>query len=274
MAHILDEFISQPESEPVFYKRTLPDSCVSFSSREGKTIFEEALLSGHMECYFKLASQFRTQDEPAFCGLSTLVMVLNALEIDPGKVWKRPWRWYHESMLNCCVPIAVMEKEGITMDQFISMAENNCLETRLTYVDETASLKAFRTIIHNYTKQDESVITLSYSRSVLSQTGDGHFSPVGGYHPSRDLVLILDTARFKYPPYWVPVSLLFEAMQAKDNSTEAMQSLTNPEDLLLNVNSAIVNPYDGFAHGAQGIRQYHRKDEEKILPHKRACYDI
>ncbi|CAG2213498.1 unnamed protein product [Mytilus edulis] len=55
---------------------------------------------------------------------------------------------------------------------------------------------------------------------------------------------------------------------------EAMQSLTNPEDLLLNVNSAIVNPYDGFAHGAQGIRQYHRKDEEKILPHKRACYDI
>lgn len=219
MAHVFDKFISQPESEPVFYKRTLPDSCVSFSSREGKTIFEEALLSGHMECYFKLASQFRTQDEPAFCGLSTLVMVLNALEIDPGKVWKRPWRWYHESMLNCCVPIAVMEKEGITMDQFISMAENNCLETSLTYVDETASLKAFRAVIHNYTKQDESVITLSYSRSVLSQTGDGHFSPVGGYHPSRDLVLILDTARFKYPPYWVPVSLLFEAMQAKDNST-------------------------------------------------------
>ena len=53
-----------------------------------------------------------------------------------------------------------------------------------------------------------------------------------------------------------------------------MQSLTNPEDLLLNVNSAIVNPYDGFAHGAQGIRQFHRKDEEKIHPHERTCYDI
>lgn len=31
-------------------------------------------------------------------------------------------------------------------------------------------------------------------------TGDGHFSPVGGYHEGKDLVLILDTARFKYPP--------------------------------------------------------------------------
>lgn len=24
----------------------------------------------------------------------------------------------------------------------------------------------------------------------------------GGYHPGRDMVLILDTARFKYPPHW------------------------------------------------------------------------
>ena len=24
----------------------------------------------------------------------------------------------------------------------------------------------------------------------------------GGYHAERDMVLILDTARFKYPPHW------------------------------------------------------------------------
>lgn len=41
-----------------------------------------------MESYFRLAEQFRTQDEPAFCGLSTLTMVLNALAVDPGRVWK------------------------------------------------------------------------------------------------------------------------------------------------------------------------------------------
>ena len=43
----------------------------------------------------------------------------------------------------------------------------------------------------------EEHLVVSYSRRTFSQTGDGHFSPVGGYHKERDLVLILDVARFK-----------------------------------------------------------------------------
>lgn len=34
---------------------------------------------------------------------------------------------------------------------------------------------------------------VNYSRRTFQQTGDGHFSPVGGYHEGRDLALILDT---------------------------------------------------------------------------------
>ena len=66
-----------------------------------------ALAEGGMEVYFPLAAQFRTQDEPAYCGLSTLVMALNALAIDPGKTWKGVWRWYAEEMLECCAPLEV-----------------------------------------------------------------------------------------------------------------------------------------------------------------------
>lgn len=58
------------------------------SSEEGRNLFREALVEGTMENYFRLAEQFRTQDEPAFCGLSTLTMVLNALAVDPGRAWK------------------------------------------------------------------------------------------------------------------------------------------------------------------------------------------
>ena len=79
----------------------------------GKKVFSESLSQGYMECYFKLAEQFRTQDEPAFCGLTTLVMVLNSLSVDPGRVWKGPWRWYHENMLDCCVPLKVGESFGV-----------------------------------------------------------------------------------------------------------------------------------------------------------------
>ncbi|KAK4848728.1 hypothetical protein QYF36_016590 [Acer negundo] len=49
--------------------------------------------------------------------------------------------------------------------------------------------------------------------------GSGHFSPIGGYHAGRDMVLILDVARFKYPSHWVPLTLLWEAMNTIDKAT-------------------------------------------------------
>ncbi len=75
--------IKEQSPAPVkqYYRRQLPETCISFCSTEGQEIFKEAITTGHMNCYFRLAAQFRTQDEPAFCGLSTLVMVLNALEV-------------------------------------------------------------------------------------------------------------------------------------------------------------------------------------------------
>lgn len=60
---------------------------------------------------------------------------------------------------------------------------------------------------------------VSYSRRSLHQSGDGHFSPIGGYHPERDLVLIMDVARFKYPPHWVPLVDLYAALQPIDKAT-------------------------------------------------------
>lgn len=54
---------------------------------------------------------------------------------------------------------------------------------------------------------------------MLNQTGIGHFSPVGGYHSPSDKVLILDVARFKYPPHWVDLETLFRAMQSIDAET-------------------------------------------------------
>ncbi|CAH1789290.1 unnamed protein product [Owenia fusiformis] len=206
-----------------YYRKPLPDSCIAFSSPQGKKLFSEALLTGHMECYFKLAEQFRTQDEPAFCGLSTLVMVLNALSVDPGRVWKGPWRWYHENMLDCCIPIDVITQQGITLDQFSCLADCNTLTVKTvrlnTEMNTTNNLDSFREFVKSMTKVDDRFVVCSYSRPILHQTGSGHFSPIGGYHPGRDLVLILDTARFKYPPHWVKLDILWKAMGEIDKDT-------------------------------------------------------
>lgn len=109
---------SNTQKTESFYKRPLPPHLISFSSAEGKKLFKEALEKGIIESYWKLAEQFHTQSEPAClfclsllnmidCGLATLAMVLNALQIDPQRVWKGPWRWFSEDLLDCCVPLEV-----------------------------------------------------------------------------------------------------------------------------------------------------------------------
>ena len=71
-------------------------------------------------------------------------MVLNALEVDPQRVWKGPWRFYHENMLDCCVPLATIEKSGITMDQFACLAACNTLDVRMSRIGSNTTEDDFR----------------------------------------------------------------------------------------------------------------------------------
>ena len=83
----------------------------------------------------------------------------------------------------------------------------------------SGSLDDLRTAVKHACGRSDVVLAASYSRKTLGQTGDGHFSPVGGYDAASDQVLLLDVARFKYPPHWVPLTLLYEAMRRKDPKT-------------------------------------------------------
>ena len=202
-----------------FYRRILPSSLISFSSPEGRQIFAEALANGGMEGYFAIAEQFHTQSEPAFCGLGTLVVILNALAIDPGRIWKGLWRWYSEEFLDCCQQLSLIKQQGITFDELVCLARCNGAKAE-SYRYEQSTLENFRKAVIKTTASPQGLhMVVSYSRQVLGQTGDGHFSPIGGYHPRRDLVLILDVARFKYPPHWVSLSLLWDAFRPIDETT-------------------------------------------------------
>jgi glutathione gamma-glutamylcysteinyltransferase len=67
--------------------------------------------------------------------------------------------------------------------------------------------------------QPKMYLAVSYNRQVLQQTGTGHFSPIAAYDKVSNHVLILDTARFKYTPHWVPLDMLFQAMLSVDPQT-------------------------------------------------------
>eukprot|EP00850_Spirogloea_muscicola_P014612 SM000106S13960 [mRNA] locus=s106:191633:194479:+ [translate_table: standard] len=201
------------------YRRTLPSPpAIEFASPEGKALFKEALESGGMNGFFELISHFQTQAEPAFCGLASLAVVLNALAVDPGRTWKGPWRWFDETMLDCCEPLRKIALEGTTFSTVACLARcaGGLVQEARASNSSLADLRA--TVIQTSTSFDSYIIA-AYSRKKFLQTGDGHFSPLGGYHRAKDLVLILDVARFKYPPHWIPVSMLWEAMSTIDGKT-------------------------------------------------------
>lgn len=203
-----------------FYKRELPSPpSTAFSSAQGQKIFADAMSHGMLQGFFPLIEQFRTQDEPAFCGLASIAMVLNSLAIDPRRRWKGPWRIFHEKMLDCCIPLETVQQEGITLSQAACLARCNGAGVDL-YQFGSVSEGEFRDMIQRACSGNDFHLIVSYSRQHFLQTGDGHFSPIGGYSPTHDMTLILDTARFKYPPHWVPVSMLYEAMAAKDPTTK------------------------------------------------------
>lgn len=203
--------------DQTLYRRPLPTTAVAFSSAEGRALFSQALASEGLEGYFPLAEQFHTQADPAYCGLGSLVVALNALSIDPGRLWKGTWRWFSEELLDCCVSLEEVRGRGVVVDEFACLARCNGAEVEVRRADRS-NLEDWRSALA-IAASGNAVVVASYDRAALGQTGSGHFSPIGGYHFGRDLALILDVARFKYPPHWVSAESLWRAMQAIDPST-------------------------------------------------------
>jgi glutathione gamma-glutamylcysteinyltransferase len=202
-----------------FHRRPLPAELVAFGSPDGRVLLGEALAAGTAEAFFPLVAHLHTQAEPAWCGLGTLVTVLNALEIDPGRVWKGPWRWFGEELLVCCKSLELAAAEGLSLSEVACLAACNGADVRVTPA-EPDSEAVFRAAVESSVRAPEGpFVVVNYARSVLGQTGGGHFSPVAAWHPDRDLVLVLDVARFKYPPHWVPTGRLWQAMVDVDAAT-------------------------------------------------------
>lgn len=211
--------VSQARPRVSFHGRTLPESLISLESQEGQALFAESFLSQNARNFFSLITNFASQSDVAMCGPASLAMVLNALRLDPLRTWKAPWRWWSDEMFACCEgSLLEMKQSGVTLQFFDRIAQSQpgiSVQTRGpdSFSDFQAALTAAAT-------QPDTHLIVSFSREGLGQTGIGHFSPVAAVHPERGLALVLDVARFKYPPYWVRIEQLFEAMKHPDPVTQ------------------------------------------------------
>ena len=219
-----------PENRGKFYLRTPSAAMVPFNSKPGKAIFRRALEQGMLDgSYWSLSECFAAQTSPASCGLGTLAMCLNSLAIDPGNRSNVGiFRWYTEKSLFCHGSSFVPTHDevlarGISMMDLCRLGACNCLESTpfcATGPNACTEDDFRRHVIAACADNKSSAtrIVASYHRGVLGQTGDGHHSPIAAYDRESDRVLILDVARFKYAPHWVPLPLLWQAMSTFDTN--------------------------------------------------------
>jgi glutathione gamma-glutamylcysteinyltransferase len=162
-------------------------------------------------------------------GLGSLTMVMNALGVDPRRRWRDEtgpgWRWWSDTMFvgGACSPsLEELRDEGVSMDMLARLAATSGAEVSVHRpTDGGETLDSFRSdIISAARMEEEAFLVTSFDRASLGQTGGGHFSPIGAYHEESDSVLVLDVARFKYPPYFVALRDLWDASVVTDPATE------------------------------------------------------
>ena len=173
------------------------------------------------QAYWPLSIHFVTQATQSYCGVATMVMVLNAMGVPaPTQPGMEPYRMYtQDNVLNAVteriLPQPVLAKQGMTLDQFGAIAETFGLKAEVHHAAKT-TLERFRELATRHLAAADQHVVVNYLRREIDQERGGHISPLAAYDARSDRFLILDVARYKYPPVWVKAADLYAAMNTAD----------------------------------------------------------
>lgn len=186
---------------------------------------EDRLLGAELNRdYFSLASYLEYEQVLTFCGPASVSAVANSLNIDrpsPDRLY--PWTLFTQDLLFNAAnqklkPYGLVEHEGLTLAELDQFIENLGLAADHHFADET-SVDKLREMIQTTLSDRDARLIVNYSRQALPQTGDGHISPIGAYDADTDSVLILDVAKYKYPPVWISIQKLHDGMMMIDSGS-------------------------------------------------------
>lgn len=200
----------------------LPAGLTDLSSQEGEKFFFE---SGALEAYFPISINFVTQKTQAYCGVASIVMVLNALRAPaPSSPEYEPYRIFTQDNIldertDAVLPRDVLARQGMTLDQLGELLALHPVAVEVHHVAE-GGLDAFRAAARAALGVKDHFVIVNYLRTALGQQLGGHISPLAAFDDKADRFLILDVARYKYPPVWVKASDLFDAMNTADAAND------------------------------------------------------
>jgi hypothetical protein len=200
----------------------LPDNLTGFSTRDGEVYFGE---SDAREAYFPLADNFLTQKTQSYCGVASIVMVLNALGVPaPAVPEYEPYRTFtQDNVLDArtdkVLPRETLARQGMTLDQIGGILALEPVKAEVHHASDS-SVEEFRKLASDYLRESSHFVIVNYLRKALGEERGGHISPLAAYDAKTDRFLILDVARYKYPPVWVKTADMFAAMNTPDAAND------------------------------------------------------
>jgi hypothetical protein len=193
----------------------LPATLIALDSPEGQRLFGEA---EDRADYWTLTEQFVTQRSGNFCGVASGVMVLNALQVAApvdegiGASFYTQDNFFNECARRVLSPTLM---PGMTLDQLADLLQCHPAVAQAVHAGDT-TLAEFRTLAAKNVATPGDYLIVNYDRAGVGQAKMGHISPLAAYDAKADKFLLLDVARYKYPPVWADAAALFDAMRTDD----------------------------------------------------------
>ncbi|MCD2157937.1 phytochelatin synthase family protein [Rhodococcus cerastii] len=175
--------------------------------------------------YWPLMMYFETQETQTYCAVASSVMALNAVGVPRPSNSKYPdYPFFTQDQFFDSVDPGVatpdqVRREGMTFDQLATVLESSfpVAVSRHRAMDVTED--AFRSALQDAVRSSDKVAMLNFDRTRIGQAGGGHWSPLAAYDASTDTALLLDVARYRYAPVWVPVADLYQAARSVDSTS-------------------------------------------------------
>ena len=175
--------------------------------------------------YFQVSGYLETQENQGFCGIASVAASLNSLpQVNKpfsSDYW--PYSFFTQDGLFTPESSKVKAKHlvsasGLTLDQIQSFLKALNIKSSLHFGNELTE-ESLRNLLKTSLANNNHRLIVDFSRETLKQEGHGHFSPVVAYDAASDSALILDVAKFKYPPFWVSVTDLLASIQTIDSDS-------------------------------------------------------
>ena len=218
----------------------LPSRLTSLLTAQG-----QELLDGCTACrnYPAITASFTTQVTQAFCGVASSITVLNASTAPkPLTDPYQPYPYFTQCNIfnakaRARLDLDTVSNEGLTLSQatWLLNAQEGVKATcwhagpasgapvalGVPGCETVRSSEQFRRVARDTLRSPQHYLLVNFSRATLSDDnqGGGHFSPLAAFNRGADDLLVMDVARYKYPPFWVDTDLLWQAMATTDSSS-------------------------------------------------------